>query len=83
MNGKNRKEGKRNRLNMIGGILLAIGVLLLVIKGLSPEYLDDENFLHEYFFLVPLGFGCIFAGVLSFVVSGVRALINRSKNKEQ
>ena len=83
VNGKNKKDKKRSRLSMLGGILLALGMLLLIIKGFTPEYLDEEGFLHEYFFLIPMGFGCIFAGALSFVIAGIRAFVSRSNNKEQ
>lgn len=83
MSGKNEKDVKRSRLCAIGGVLLVLGMLLLIIKGFTPEYLDDNGFLHEYFFLLPMGFGCIFAGAISFAIAGIRTLIRRSKNKEQ
>lgn len=70
-------ETRRARFNMItsviGGVLILTGVVLLVIKGLSVEYVDEEGFLQENFFLVPLGFLCMFCGVISFIVVGVKA----------
>ena len=53
-------ETRRARFNMIttliGGSFLLIGVMLLVIKGMSVEYIDAEGILHENFFLIPTGF---------------------------
>ena len=59
-------ETRRARFNMIttliGGSFLLIGVMLLVIKGMSVEYIDAEGILHENFFLIPTGFLCMFCG---------------------
>lgn len=63
-----------------GGILLLIGVMLLVIKSISVEYIDVEGILHANFFMLPLGFLCIFCGFLSFVT--VRIIANISKLKK-
>lgn len=51
----------------IGGVLLLIGVILLVIKCLSVEYIDAGGALHENFFLLPLGFLYIFCGLVSLL----------------
>ena len=66
--------------SVIGGVLLLIGVMLLVIKGMSVEYIDAEGILHENFFLLPLGFLCIFCGLISFVTVGIRAIIRKLKS---
>ena len=44
--------------------------MMIVIKGLSVEYIDAEGFLHENFFLLPIGFFCMFCGFISFVGAG-------------
>lgn len=81
---KDGSETRRAKYNMIsavtGGVLLLIGVMLLVIKGMSVEYVDAHGILHENFFLIPLGFLCIFCGLTSFVTVGIRAIICRLKN---
>ena len=81
---KDGSETRRAKYNMIssaiGGILLLIGVMLLVIKGMSVEYIDAEGILHENFFLLPLGFLCIFCGLISFVTVGIRAIIRKLKS---
>lgn len=49
-------------------LLIALGVVLIVLKGLLGDTVDSNGILHEYFFLLPLGFGCIFIGlILSFI----------------
>ena len=77
---KDGSETRRAKYNMIssviGGIILLIGVMLLVIKGMSVEYIDAEGILHENFFLLPSGFLCIFCGLISFMTVGIRAIIN-------
>ncbi len=82
---KDGSETRRAKYNMIssaiGGILLLIGVMLLVIKGMSVEYIDAEGILHENFFLLPSGFLCIFCGLISFMTVGIRAIINKVKSR--
>ena len=81
---KDGSETRRAKYNMIssaiGGVLLLIGVMLLVIKGMSVEYIDAEGILHENFFLLPLGFLCIFCGLISFVTVGIIAIISKLKS---
>ncbi len=49
-------------------LLIVLGVVLIVLKGLLGDSIDSNGILHEYFFLLPLGFGCIFVGlILSFM----------------
>ncbi|MDO4493028.1 MAG: DUF3955 domain-containing protein [Clostridia bacterium] len=78
-------ETRRARCNAVtaavGGGLLFLGTLLIVLKGLSVEYIDAEGFLHENFFLLPLGFLCIFCGLTAFLAVGVRALIALRKKR--
>ena len=80
-------ETRKARFNMIttviGGSLLLIGVILLVIKGMSVEYIDADGILHENFFLVPTGFLCIFCGLISFVTVGIRTIVIRIKAKRE
>lgn len=82
---KDGSETRRAKYNMIssaiGGILLLIGVMLLVIKGMSVEYIDAEGILHENFFLLPSGFLCIFCGLISFMTVEIRTIINKVKRR--
>ena len=82
---KDGSETRRAKFNMttsiIGGGLLCIGILLLVVKGMSVEYIDANGILHENFFLVPTGFMCIFCGLISFVSIGIRTIISKIKGR--
>ncbi|NWK84537.1 DUF3955 domain-containing protein [Staphylococcus sp. GSSP0090] len=68
------------KLNISGTVLLILGVLAIVIKGFTPEYLDSNNILHEYFFLVPLGFSFIFVALCIFLSSMVIFCIKKLQN---
>ncbi len=65
----------------VGGGLLLAGVLLLALKGFSAEHVDASGMLHERFFLLPLGFLCIFCGFLVFITTGARALIRKFRSR--
>lgn len=83
---KDGSETRRAKYNMtssvIGGILLFIGLMLLLIKGMSVEYIDAQGILHENFFLIPTGFLFIFCGLISFVTVGLRTVIYKLKNRK-
>lgn len=82
-------ETRRARMNMIsviiGAVLLCGGVTCLIIKALSVEYVDDNGFLHEKFFLLPVGFLLILSGLVTFVTTGlanaINAILGRRKGK--
>ena len=56
---KDGSDTRRASYNMvmviIGTFLLCIGVMMIVIKGLSVEYIDAEGFLHVLWFSVFCG----------------------------
>ena len=71
---KDGSETRRAKYNMvcsgsIGSFLILIGIILLLVKGLSVEYIDAQGVLHENFFLAPIGFLCVFSGLISFITS--------------
>ncbi|MBS6162201.1 MAG: DUF3955 domain-containing protein, partial [Firmicutes bacterium] len=37
--------------------------------------------LHENFFLVPIGFLCVFSGLISFITVGITTIIGKFKNR--
>lgn len=82
---KDGSETRRQRYNMvclvIGAFFLLIGIIMLVIKGLSVEYIDSNGFLHENFFLIPLGFLSILCGLISFMTAGIRTLIHKIRDR--
>ncbi|MDD7280744.1 MAG: DUF3955 domain-containing protein [Erysipelotrichaceae bacterium] len=81
---KDGSETRRTKMNLImviiGVVLLCIGTLCLIIKGLSVEYIDANGILHENFFLVPIGFLFILSGTMIFFITGIKNIIHRIKN---
>ena len=73
---------KNTILAIVGAAWLLLGIMLLIIKALSPEYVDANGTLHEYFFLLPCGFGCLFCGIALEVPVGIRALVWKLRNKK-
>lgn len=66
---------KFNTWFYIGSILVVIGIILLITKGISAtyfEYIDSTGILHENFFLIPLSFLCFFVGIISLIVSKIK-----------
>lgn len=55
---------------------------MLILKGMSVEYVDSAGLLHENFFLLPIGFLFLFGGAAAFAVAGVKAIASRF-NKEK
>ncbi|MDD4842909.1 MAG: DUF3955 domain-containing protein [Anaerotignum sp.] len=83
---KDGSETRRAKMNLIlitvGAALLCIGLGCILIKANSVEYLDAEGFLHENFFLLPIGFFFIFSGIVTFTVTGIRNIVTRLKNRK-
>lgn len=76
-------ETKRAKFNfwsaLIGGGLMVIGFICFLIKANSVEYVDKQGFLHENFYLLPLGYLFLFSGLLVILVSGVSYLCKLHK----
>ncbi len=76
-------ETKRAKMNLIsiviGALLIFMGIACIIIKGLSVEYIDVDGFLHENFFLLPIGFLLLFSGFITFFVTGIKTLIKKCK----
>lgn len=84
---KDGSETRRAKYNMvciiIGNFLLLIGIIMLLIKGMSVEYIDAQGILHENFFLIPSGFLCIFCGLIAFVTVGIKSIIKKIKKGKE
>lgn len=78
-------EGRRARMNlissMIGCFLIIMGFACLWIKGHSVEYIDHVGILHENFYLIPVGFMIMLAGLIVIVASFSAYLIKRHKTR--
>lgn len=80
--GSETRKAKYNFITvLIGALLLCVGVTCLVIKSVSPEYIDAQGVLHENFFLIPIGFWFAFCGCATFCITGIKSIIHKLKNK--
>ena len=56
---KDTDENRKAKYNMItvliGGFLMILGFVCFFIKANSVEYVDKQGFLHENFYLIPVG----------------------------
>ncbi|MCQ9210361.1 DUF3955 domain-containing protein [Granulicatella seriolae] len=75
---KDGSETRRAKFNLItssiGAFLLFFGATLLFIKSISVEYIDAEGFLHENFFLIPIGMLFIISGGLVILAVAIKSL---------
>ena len=84
---KDGSETRRAKMNLasirIGSVLLLFGVACILIKANSVEYIDANGFLHENFFLLPIGFLFIFSGIITFLVAGASNIVSFVREKKQ
>lgn len=80
---KDGSELRKIKLNLImisiATGLLIVGILLIVLKGMTVDYIDAQGILHENFFLLPLGFLAIISSMITFFVAGVKNLLSKRK----
>ena len=78
-------ENRRAKMNMIstivGGVLMIMGLMCLIIKAFSVEYIDASGILHENFFLLPVGFLFIFSGVLVIIVTCASYIVKKIRER--
>ncbi len=78
--GSHKKKSQYNKISAILGIQsFLFGFILLVIKGLSVEYIDAQGVLHENFFLIPIGFLFIFIGLILLLTILIRFIYKKIK----
>lgn len=79
---KDGSETRRAKFNLvavcIGTLLLVMGAECILIKAHTVEYIDSAGFLHENFFLLPIGFLFMFCGLLTFLISGISTVIRNA-----
>ncbi|MEI5991547.1 hypothetical protein A5881_003084 [Enterococcus termitis] len=84
---KDGSKTRRAKLNLIttlvGTFLLIFGFACLFIKANSVEYVDASGILHENFYLLPIGFLFIFAGMIVFLVTGIKFINDSVRSKKQ
>ncbi len=83
---KDGSETRRAKMNLIaigiGAALLLIGVALILIKANSVEYIDAQGILRENFYLIPIGYLFIFSGLITFIVTGIKNIVVKIKNRK-
>ena len=84
---KDGSETRRAKFNMVtalvGGFLLFFGFACFFIKATAVEYIDSSGVLHENFYLIPIGFLFLFAGVLVFILSTIKFLPTYFRTKKE
>lgn len=82
---KDGSTTRRAKLNLIttaiGAFLLLLGLALLFIKGHSVEYIDSAGFLHENFYLLPIGMLFLLAGIITISATGVSYVVTLFRKK--
>ncbi|MEE8807202.1 MAG: helix-turn-helix domain-containing protein [Lactimicrobium sp.] len=81
---QDEKDGKQARMNLtasvIGSFFMMADFLCLFIKANSVEYVDDAGYLHENFYLLPVGMGFALIGLAIIVISFVIFLVKRHQH---
>ena len=70
----------RKILIFVGFLLIVIGIVLLVIKTASPEYVDEDGLLHEKFYLLALGLFSAITGLIDLFVVGICIVVRKIRN---
>lgn len=81
---KDTDENRKAKYNMItalvGGFLMILGFFCFFIKANSVEYVDKDGFLHENFYLIPVGYLFLFAGIIVLIAGGIAYLRNKHRH---
>ncbi len=65
-----KQKVKLNPVAMTSSIfLLLMGLMCFFIKANSVEYVDKHGILHENFFLLPMGWGFLVAGIVVLLIT--------------
>lgn len=84
---KDGSETRRTKMNLIaisiGAVLLFMGFACILIKANSVEYIDAEGFLHENFYLLPIGFFFMFSGLITFIVTGIKNIVDKIRVRDK
>lgn len=80
---KDTDENRKAKYNMItaliGGFLMILGFVCFFIKANSVEYIDKHGILHENFYLIPVGYIFLFAGIVVLIAGAIVYLRNRRR----
>lgn len=70
-------------LTKIALIFALLSVLFFALRAFSPESVDQDGTLHEYFFLVVLAWFCAFAAILTALASVIYGVISSATSKKK
>lgn len=80
-------EGRRALRDLISTLvgegLLLFGLACFLIKAASVEYVDAQGVLHENFFLLPIGYLFLLAGMIVLASIGVRAICRALRERRE
>ncbi|ANE32347.1 DUF3955 domain-containing protein [Campylobacter hyointestinalis] len=60
---------------------VCIGLFCICLKAFTNEWIDTNGVLHEYFFLLPIGFFFIIFGIFLSVILLLKMIITAFKNR--
>ncbi len=66
-----KKTKKEKIINIISVSLIICGIICFIIKCFTNEYVDSSGILHEYFFLIPIGYTLIFSGIIILLIKKI------------
>ena len=76
-------EGRWMRMSLAisiaGAALIVVAVVLAVVADNSVSYVDASGMLHEDFWLVPVSYACVAAGMLVLLANFVAQLRRRKR----
>lgn len=84
---KDTDANRKAKFNMVtaivGGILMLAGLACFIIKALSVEYVDARGILHENFFLLPVGYLFLFAGLAVLLAGVISYAVHKKRYNRQ
>ncbi len=63
---------KEKLWNKYSILFILLGIACILIKALLPETIDSNGILHEHFYLLPLGFLCLFIGLIILFIMKIK-----------
>ncbi len=63
---------KENLWNKYSILFILLGIACILIKALLPETIDASGILHEHFYLLPIGFLCLFIGLIILFIMKIK-----------
>ena len=60
-------------------ILLIVGLLCFALFQLIGSTVDEKGFVHEPFFLLPIGWLLVFAAITTSIIQGLRRLVKNTR----